>query len=153
MDMIGTAQGVMEQIVSYWEYKAIFGLLVSIVGFLFGFDIIVPLTALLTLLTFDTALGVIRAYYCREEITPRRFFAAPKKLLIFMVLIASAHMFEVIVPSSSFFSTAMIAYLGANEFISIMRNAGRLGYSTPQKLLNMAIHLRDDLGENKDSKI
>jgi|JI8StandDraft_1071087.scaffolds.fasta_scaffold00207_36 toxin secretion/phage lysis holin len=128
---------VIGQLVYAWEWKAFFAGTITVVSFLFGVDLIMPITALLVLIFLDFVLGSIVAYkenkYCSKKAMKTAY-----KILIYGGLIVAAHMYDISVHFGNVFEMGMVAFLSSNEFISIMRNANKLGYQTPKKLVDMA---------------
>lgn len=116
--------------------------IIAAIGFLFGVHNGSLLIGLVVLIIFDTILGIGAAYTEGRVIESRRALKAATKLAVYAVLASSAYMVESIVPSSTFIDEAMISFLALTEFISIMENAGRMGFTVPQRLLNRLQDLR-----------
>ena len=124
--------------------KFVGGALLSLLFFFFGELYTQALIAVLALMVIDTMLGVIASKYEGETITSRRFrhgFAA--KAIIYFTAISAAYFADLTIPITVI-QTTMIAFVGISEFISILENMGRLGYNTPQKLLNQLRTYRDN---------
>lgn len=126
---------IFDQLVFAWEWKSFLGLLVGIVSFLFGVDLFIPITAMCVLIILDFILGSIVAY-SHGTYSSGKAMKTAYKILIYGALIVAAHMYDVIVNFDNVFGITMIGFLASNEFISIMRNANRLGYQTPKKLVD-----------------
>lgn len=127
--------GILSQLAYLWEWKAIFATILAVISFLFGVDLVVPIGAVLVLVFFDFILGSIVAYtnkvYCSKKAMKTAY-----KILMYGLLISSAHLTDLAMQTGTIFEIAMVGFLGANEMISIMRNANLLGYQTPKKLVD-----------------
>ena len=94
-----------------------------------------PLIALVMLIVFDTITGIIASKYEGKEITSKRFANVIAKATFYFIAISSAHFIDDIL-GFEMAQYTMIVFIGVTEFISILENVGRLGYQTPQRLLN-----------------
>lgn len=100
------------------------------------------LIALIILIVFDLVMGITAAYMRGDPIESRRALKTASKFGVYSVLCSSAFLVEGVVPGTTFLDNAMIAFLALTEFISIMENAGKMGFTVPQKLLNQARELQ-----------
>lgn len=127
--------GIFSQLGYLWEWKAIFATGLALVSFLFGVDLVVPITAVLMLVIFDFIVGVIVAYtegtYCSKKSMKTAY-----KILMYGLLISASHLTDLAMQTGTVFEIAMVGFLGANEMISIMRNANKLGYQTPKRFVD-----------------
>lgn len=115
---------------------------IALFTFLFGAQNSSILLALLVLVTFDMFMGIMAAYSTKEVISSRRALKTATKLLVYGILASGAYFTESVIPADTFLDDAMISFLALTEFISIMENAGRMGFTVPQKLLNKVQGLR-----------
>lgn len=106
--------------------------------FLFGDFHTQGIIAVLMLMIFDTILGVIATYQEGQAITSRKFSRVVQKGAVYMMSISAGYFADLTVAGSGIqlIQPTMIAFVGVTEFISILENMGRLGYKTPQRLLN-----------------
>lgn len=121
------------------RYELIYGgtaaALGTLLGFLFGnwyplLGILVALTAL------DYISGVIAAAYAGELSSSVGFRGIAKKVMIFLI-IAVAHLSDQIIGLDHVVMNAAIYFYLANELISIIENAGRIGLPVPEQVSNM----------------
>lgn len=93
------------------------------------------IVAVLMLMIFDTILGVMATYYEGHPITSRKFSRVVQKGTVYFIAISAGYFADLAIGWKLIQST-MIGFIGVTEFISILENIGRMGYQTPQKLLN-----------------
>lgn len=103
--------------------------------FLFGDVHTQGIIAVLMLMIFDTILGVMATYNEGKAITSRKFSRVVQKGIVYLMAISAGYFTDQTIGWHMAQST-MIAFIAVTEFISILENMGRLGYQTPQKLLN-----------------
>lgn len=128
----------------HFPFKFIGSFFVGSFGFLFGADMNSVLGALITLVTLDFITGLVCAYKQGEQIKSRVALRSAVKLGVYGILVSSAHLTEQAVPGTTFMGQGMIAFLAVTEMISIVENAGKMGFAIPKKLLNQLIELRGD---------
>lgn len=116
---------------------------VAAAAFLFGVDLNAAMLALLVLMTMDLITGISAAYVCGEMIESRRAFKSALKLGVYCILVASAHLADVAVFGGLHIQEGMIAFLALTELVSLLENAGKMGYGVPRRLLNQLRTLRD----------
>ena len=105
------------------------------ITFFFGNLYTQGLIAIVMLLVFDTVLGVAATYHEQQPITSRKFGRVILKGIIYLSSISAAYFADLTIPYD-FIQATMIAFVGMTEFVSVLENIGRLGFSTPKKLLN-----------------
>lgn len=115
--------------------KVVSAALLSLIGFFFSQVYVQGLIAIAMLMVFDTILGVSAAYYEGQPITSRGFSRAVVKGIVYFTAISSGHFADMTLPVRVIEYT-MIGFVGVTEFVSILENVGRMGFRTPQKLLN-----------------
>lgn len=113
-------------------------------GFLLGFDNFLSIQALLVLIVIDFVTGISAAKVSREEIKSKKAVKSAFKVAIYGLLVSAAHLTETIAPGTTFMAETMITFLAVTELISVIENAGRLGFAVPQKLLNKLHELRGE---------
>lgn len=105
------------------------------ISFFFGDLYNQAIIALCMLLIFDTILGVSAVVAEDKPITSHKFARVIYKGIIYMISISAGYFLDTTIPFAIAQST-MIGFISVTEFISILENMGRLGFQTPQKLLN-----------------
>jgi toxin secretion/phage lysis holin len=109
--------------------------LALISSFFFGDFHQQAILAILMLMVFDTVLGVMATYYEGNAITSRKFSRVVQKGIVYFMAISAGYFADLTIGWQVIQAT-MIAFIGVTEFISILENMGRMGYQTPQRLLN-----------------
>lgn len=131
-EIAGTTQAVFEPTL----LKVVTSGLLIIFNFLFGDLYNDALIAIVMLVILDTITGVWASKYEGHTLTSQRFFSGwVKKVFIFCIAISSAYYLDTTIPGS-YAQYTVIGFIAVNEFMSIVENLGRLGYKTPQRLLN-----------------
>jgi toxin secretion/phage lysis holin len=119
----------------YFTEKGAYSAVVWVFGFLFGFEMNSALLALLVLMVFDLITGMMRAVRDGEIIRSRTALRSAIKLGVYSMLISSTHLVEMMLPGSTVMDEGMVIFLALTELISILENAGRMGFAIPQVLL------------------
>lgn len=104
----------------------------AVVGYLFG-GWSELLGILLAFVVMDYVTGVLAA---SKEGTLRSavgFKRIPKKVMIF-VLVAVGHLIDRAVGTNGLFRDATVFFYLANELLSIIENAGRMGLPVPEQI-------------------
>ena len=104
-------------------------------SFLFGDFHSPAIVAVLMLMIFDTALGVMATWTEGNAITSRKFSRVVQKGIVYFTSISAGYFTDITIGWNLIQST-MIAFIAVTEFISILENMGRMGFETPKKLLN-----------------
>jgi len=120
--------------------NAIFKALVAIalIVFHFMFDSLqsMAMLAVLMLIMIDFITGIVAAYQTGAKIESHTALRSAIKTVIYFMLISAGFIAEKAVPLSVLDDT-VIAFLAATELISVLENAGKMGYAVPKKLLNI----------------
>lgn len=132
---------VFHSILYHLEMKIAGGVLVSFYSFFFSVDLYQVMMALVALVTIDLVMGILASKKSGEQIESRGVLTTAFKFGVYGMLISAGHLTDVALGISSTTAwvsaeTAMIGYLAVAELVSITENAGRMGYSVPQRLLN-----------------
>lgn len=114
------------------------------ISFLFGFGNMLSLQALLVLVVIDFTTGIAAAKVSKEEIKSKKAVKSAFKVSVYGLLVSAAHLTETIAPGTTYMAETMITFLALTELISIMENAGRLGFAIPKQLLNKLHELRGE---------
>lgn len=126
-------KAVLVNLSQYFEVKATFVILFM---FLLDMDNIEKIYALFVLMALDMATGVSGAWIRKEIITSKLAYRTPIKFLVYTLMIMAGALLEKTVGVDVGADEAIIIFLGATEFISILENFGKIGFKTPNKLLN-----------------
>nr|WP_307989818.1 phage holin family protein [uncultured Niameybacter sp.] len=120
-------------------FSAIGGFLGWYVGGVDGF-----MYALLTFVVVDYLTGMMVAVIERRLSSQVGFKGIFKKVLIF-VLVGIAHIIDIhLIGNGSAIRTAVIFFYTANEGISIIENAAKIGLPIPQKLIDVLEQLKKE---------
>lgn len=124
--------------------KAVSGVLGGIAGFLWG-SLDGLLLALIGFMAIDFVTGLIVGSTNHELDSEICFRGLAKKMLILSV-ISVAHLLDtqILQGSTSICRSAVICFYAANEGISILENAGKLGMPLPKKLKDILAQLKDE---------
>lgn len=133
--------------------KILFGLFGGLLSFMFG-ELDLPLKVLVALVIIDYFTGFLCAAVERKLSSEVGYKGIAKKIGIFAV-VAVAHMIDMIafkgIDNLALRSVAIFFYL-ANEGLSIVENAARLGIPIPEKLRIMLEQLKEENDEQKQIK-
>ncbi|WP_035502832.1 holin family protein [Parageobacillus thermoglucosidasius] len=122
----------------------------AVVGFLFGGWSIL-LGILLAFVVIDYVTGMMAAYVEGRLRSNIGFKRIPKKVMIF-VLVAVAHLVDRAVGTNDLFRDATIFFYLANELVSIIENAGRMGLPVPQQVRQAVEVLQGKSEKGEDKK-
>ncbi|AXM88453.1 holin [Anoxybacillus ayderensis G10] len=113
-------------------YKTGAAVIGAVVGFLFG-GWSEALILLLSLVGIDYLTGFL-ASAAEGKLSSRvGFRGIPKKIMIF-VMVAVGHLVDTTIGTNHMFRDAAIFFYCANELVSIIENAGRMGLPVPERL-------------------
>lgn len=122
---------------------------ITTAGFLFDSLTHDAIIALLILMLFDFITAIIVAYRTGKEIQSAKILRSALKVSVYMLLVSSGHLAEVGVNVDmfplNFIDETIIGFLVMTELISIIENAGKMGYAIPNKLLNKLNQYKDEL--------
>lgn len=123
----------------------------AIVGFFFG-ELDGLLLALLGLIALDYCTGILVAITQKKLSSSVGFTGIARKGVI-LAVVAVGHIVDVHVlgGSGAVFRSAVIGFYLANEGMSILENAGKLGMPLPRKLTEVLRQLKSD-SENKEEE-
>lgn len=134
------------------EWKLIGAGMVSFYSFFFHPTHAILMLSVLALIFFDLVTGVIAARMNKETVTSRGVFKTALKLGVYSILVSSAHLAEVSVFGELYLEEAMIGFLALTELVSIIENAGKMGFAVPKKLLGKLQELRGEELNNEKVK-
>ncbi|MBC1247357.1 phage holin family protein [Listeria booriae] len=115
------------------------------IGLLFGgWHVLVQV--LLVFVMADYVTGILAGIYNGELSSKVGFKGIAKKIVIF-ILVAVAHQVDVILGDKNMVRDAVIFFYLANELISMLENAARMGLNIPDKLKHVIGLLQDKASE------
>ncbi|RAK21158.1 toxin secretion/phage lysis holin [Anoxybacillus vitaminiphilus] len=127
-------------------YKTGAAVIGAVVGFLFGGWSKV-LILLITLVVIDYATGFLAGAVERKLSSKVGFRGIAKKIMIF-VMVAVGHLVDTAIGTNHMFRDAAIFFYCANELVSILENAGRMGLPVPDRL-QQTVDILKGRGEKK----
>ena len=143
----------MKKVLSAAEYKTVAAALLSVTSFFFDPLQHAALLALFVLVVFDFAFGVAAARKTGDPVRSAKMVRTAMKLAIYFSLISAARVAEHAVPIP-FLDETVTGFLAATELLSILENAGRLGFAVPRRLVELlGDYVSDKDAENKGRKI
>ena len=99
--------------------------------------------ALIAFMVLDYITGLISAYTAKKLSSAVGFTGIAKKVFI-LILVAVGHILDChILDGGAVCRSAVIGFYLANEGISILENAGKIGLPLPEKLLDVLEQLKD----------
>ncbi|MDE6666529.1 MAG: phage holin family protein [Ruminococcus sp.] len=117
----------------------------AVCGFLWG-QLDGLLYALIAFMVLDYITGLISAYIRKELSSAVGFTGIAKKVFI-MILVAVGHILDThVIGDGTVCRSAVIGFYLANEGISILENAGKIGLPLPEKLLDVLAQLKNKGG-------
>ena len=123
--------------------KTASGAIGAVIGFLYG-EIMGLFIAIIALMALDYITGVLCGIAAKALSSEVGFKGLVKKLMI-LVIIAVGHLVDTyIIGTGSALMTAVILFFAANEGISILENAARLGLPIPRKLRDILEQLNKE---------
>lgn len=143
MDYLAQTLSVFISLKEYFAAKISASAFIAAYSFFFGIDLSMVMFSLTMLMAFDFITGIISAYTSGEVIESRRAFRTALKFGIYCILVSAAHLTDMSVFGDLRLEEGVIAFLAVTELVSILENAGKMGYVIPRKLLNMLSELRD----------
>ena len=116
-------------------------------GFLFG-DLDGMFTALVTLIALDYISGVAAAI-AEKRLSSAAGAKGIAKKIFMLLIVAVANIVDIgVIGDGHVLKTVTTAFYIANECISLIENAGRLGVPVPKKLIEVLEQLRDNSDKN-----
>jgi toxin secretion/phage lysis holin len=145
-------RGITETMVDIWSkfihfpvIKIIGAVLYTTLSYMFDLKQSPGLLALIILIIFDFITAIANAYKNKIEIKSAKIFTTAVKFVVYFGLVATGHLLEhTLSDNLGFMDETILGFLALTETISILENAGKLGFAIPQKLLNKLEELRDE---------
>jgi phage-related holin len=145
-------RGVIEACTNIWSkftefplLKTLLAFTYAIISFSFGEANQSGLLALFLLILIDFVTAISAAYTRNIPIRSSKIFITAVKMLIYFTLIACGIYVGKAAPLlSSFVDETILSFLALTEIVSILENAGKMGYAIPKKLLKQLENIRDE---------
>lgn len=118
----------------------------AVTGFLFG-GWTMALSVLVTLVVLDYLTGWLASGVEGKLSSAVGFKGIAKKIMIFLI-VAVAHLADGFLGAGAILINAAVFFYAANEILSIIENAGRIGVPVP-KVIKDAVQILKDKGEQK----
>lgn len=119
------------------EIKWLLSVFLSVFAFFFDPTQQVAMVALFALIIVDFALGVAASRHTGNQIQSAKLRRTAIKFTVYFILVGAARVTEHAIPILSFLDETVVGFLAATELLSILENAGRLGFAVPQKLVDV----------------
>lgn len=143
-EFLGITKGVFTGLWDFFNLKFVPSFAIPLFGMLFGFGDHMVLKALFALVIIDFITGIASAFMTKEPITSKGVVRTAFKIAVYGLLISAAHLTQRIIPFDIFIEEAVTTFLALTELISILENAGKMGFAIPKKLLNQLHKIRDE---------
>lgn len=117
-----------------WKAFSIFVL--TFVSFMLGNVYNMEVLGVVMLMFIDFVTGIIATKYEGRPITSRRMSHSVVKCIVYFLAISAGKFLDQTIPGE-IVQYATISFVAVTEFTSIMENIGRMGFETPQKILNV----------------
>lgn len=121
-----------------------------VVCFLGGWDKIIQ--CLVAFMIIDYITGIISAYYSKELNSKVGFVGIIKKVVIILIITVSVMLDKAVGNTDMVFRTATCFFYIANEALSILENATKLGLPLPKKITEALIQLKVEESYQSDDK-
>ncbi|SFF99429.1 phage holin family protein [Sporolactobacillus nakayamae] len=125
-------------------FRSIAALLGAVSGYLYG-EWSSLIAVLVAFVVIDYISGLIAAAYIGSLSSKIGFQGIAKKVMLFTI-VAAAHLCDVIVGSKNIIMDATIYFYLANELLSILENAGRIGLPVPNQIKKLISVLKEKSG-------
>ena len=123
--------------------KEIIAAVCSVLGFVFG-DWDGLMAALIILIVMDYVSGVIAAI-AEKKLSSAVGAKGIAKKVFMLLIVAMANVADInIIGEGHVLKSVTAMFYAANECISLLENAGRLGVPVPKKLLDVLEQLKED---------
>ncbi|EPB8165176.1 holin family protein [Clostridium perfringens] len=108
-----------------------------------------PLVILIVLMSLDYITGITKGYVNKDLSSNVGLKGIARKGIIFIILIVAVMLDRLLNTGNWIFRTLVCYFYIANEGISIIENASKLGVPVPSKLKNALIQLKEDKEDHK----
>lgn len=149
IERLAEAQPILAKVFTHFAGKAYLGVALAI---LFDLEKAPAYTAIFALIILDFLTGVGAAKYRGVQIKSAKIMRTAVKVLTYFGAISAGYLLETSIGINVGADEVLIVFFAATEFISILENMARLGFKTPERLLNMAQDIRDNAGKHDNDK-
>ena len=118
--------------------------------FLGGWDKIIQ--CLIVFMVIDYITGVMSAYYLKELSSKVGFIGIAKKIVIILIITVAVMFDKAVGNTDMVFRTATCFFYIANEALSILENATKLGLPLPKKITEALLQLKNKENYEKESE-
>ena len=108
-----------------------------------------PLVILIVLMALDYITGITKGYVNKDLSSNIGLKGIARKGVVFTILIVAVMLDRLLNTGNWIFRTLVCYFYIANEGISIIENASKLGVPVPSKLKNALIQLKEDKEDHK----
>lgn len=123
--------------------KSISGAIGAVVGFMYG-EVNGLFIAIIALMVLDYITGILCAIVTKTLSSEVGFRGLVKKFVI-LIVIAVGHLVDAyVIGTGSAVMSAVMLFFAANEGISILENAAKLGLPIPARLKDVLKQLKED---------
>ena len=119
--------------------------------FLGGWDKIIQ--CLIVFMVIDYVTGIMSAYYLKELSSKVGFIGIAKKIVIILIITVAVMFDKAVGNTDMVFRTATCFFYIANEALSILENATKLGLPLPKKITEALIQLKNKENYEKESEV
>lgn len=131
-------------VLSYPLIKMSVALSLGVSNFFFDEVLALAMWSLLALIVFDFITAIMAVYSSHEEIESRKIVLTVRKIVVYYVSISAGFLTEAATHNAiPLIDETIIGFLAVTELISILENTGKMGYHTPNKLLNRLREIND----------
>lgn len=121
--------------------KGIFAAICTFVTYIFG-GIDVSVVTLLVFIVLDYITGIVAAAYTKTLSSSIGLLGILKKIAILCCVVVAV-MVDRLLETDFIFKTAFCYFMIANEGLSVLENAGKMGVPLPEKLLDALKQLKE----------
>lgn len=118
-------------------------LIVGAAGWLFGSQNVEMVGILTAMIALDLITAIISEFKQGNPIESRKALKTVTKTVVYGTMVAGAHLCGKVI-GVTFLDGAVTSFLAVTEFISILENIGKAGYSIPNVLLNRLQMMKEE---------
>ena len=134
----------------YLSTKGLLSIFVIVGAVLFGTENYHILGLLGILVVIDMITGVMASIKLGHSISSRRILKTATKVTVYLLFFSAAHLTGSIVPPmEAIIVNGVISFLAITEFISVIENIAKMGYSIPRRLLNQLSDFENSKGQGQ----
>lgn len=149
MERLLESHPILLKVFSHFQIKLVIGV---VFAFMFDPNKQSALIAILALIIIDFLTGVGASKFRGVQIKSAKIFRTAVKIITYFGVISAGYLLEHSLGFNVGADDLLIVFFGATEFISILENMARLGFKTPERLLNMVEDIRDNAGKHPEKR-